>query len=96
MVELDLAHLDEPSSALDPRAENDLLTRFIELTKNKTVIYISHRLSCARLADEIIFFKDGEIIEKGTHEELMRKRGEYEKLFVLQAKNYINLEEVSS
>ena len=86
--------LDEPTSALDPIAEGELYSKYNELVKDKTSIFISHRLSSTRFCDEIYFLENGKIIEKGSHEELMKKEGEYFKMFNLQAKYYKeNLEE---
>lgn len=84
----DLIILDEPSSALDPDAEYELNKAITEYAKEKTVIFISHRLSTTRNADKIYMFKDGEIIESGSHEELMSKNGQYAYMFNLQAEKY--------
>lgn len=80
--------LDEPSSALDPFSEDELLMKFREIAKEKLVIYISHRLSCVSMADEILYIKDNEIKERGSHQELMKRNGEYAKLYKAQAKYY--------
>lgn len=80
--------LDEPSSALDPFSEDELLMKFREIAKEKLVIYISHRLSCVSMADEVLYIKDNEIKERGSHQELMKKNGEYAKLYETQAKYY--------
>lgn len=87
----DLAVLDEPSSALDPIAEYKMYESLIDATKNKTVIYISHRLSSAVLADRICVFENGKIVEVGAHRELMEKKGVYEEMFTMQASNYSSL-----
>lgn len=84
----DLIILDEPSSALDPDAEYELNKAIAEYAKEKTVIFISHRLSTTRSADKIYMFKNGEIIESGSHEELMNKNGKYAYMFNLQAEKY--------
>lgn len=84
----DLAILDEPSSALDPVAETKMYDSLMEGTKDKTVIYISHRLSSATRSDNILVFAHGELIETGKHEELMALDGEYCKMFTLQASGY--------
>lgn len=86
--DFDLAILDEPSSALDPIAESKMYDSLMEGTKNKTVIYISHRLSSATRSDNILVFANGELIEQGNHEELMTLDGEYCKMFTLQASGY--------
>jgi ATP-binding cassette subfamily B protein len=80
--------LDEPTSAMDARAEFDLFERFHELTKGRTAILISHRLSSVRMVDRVYVLADGEILESGTHDELVERDGEYAKLFNLQAQYY--------
>ena len=80
--------LDEPSSALDPIAEHTMFENMIRATEGRSVIFISHRLSSATLADRVYMMEDGEIIEEGTHSELMEKDGKYAEMFRLQAKNY--------
>jgi len=80
--------MDEPSSALDPKAEAEVFTKFRKLTKGKTAIIISHRLSTITNADCIYLFKEGGVIEKGNHEELVSLNGEYAQLFEIQATNY--------
>ncbi len=84
----DLAILDEPSSALDPIAEYNMFESLIAATENKTVIYISHRLSSAVLSDRIYVFENGTVSEEGTHEELMNNGKDYCEMFTLQASNY--------
>ena len=86
--DFDLAILDEPSSALDPIAEYKMYESLIEATKEKTVIYISHRLSSAVLSDKIYVFDNGSVIESGSHEELMQSGKDYCEMFTLQASNY--------
>ena len=93
--DFDIAVLDEPSSALDPVAESKTYDALIEGTKGKTVIYISHRLSSATRSDNILVFNNGELVEQGTHEELMANNGEYAEMFTLQASGYTQNEEVS-
>ena len=80
--------LDEPTAALDPIAENDTYMKYNEMTAGKTSVFISHRLASTRFCDRIIFLADGVIIEEGTHEELLRKGGEYAKLFEVQSRYY--------
>ncbi len=86
--EAPIVALDEPTSALDPRAEQEVFRAFHELTRGRTAILISHRLSTVRLADCIYFLSDGRIVESGTHEALLRKHGFYAELFETQARSY--------
>ena len=87
--------MDEPSAALDPLAEEKIYSDIMEEAKEKTVIFISHRLSSVKLVDRILFMKDGQIVEEGTHDILMAKGGEYAKLFYQQACLY-NVKEANS
>ncbi len=80
--------LDEPSSALDPISEYNVNQSMLEAAKDKTVVFISHRLSTTRNADRIIMLADGEIIEEGSHEELMKLNGKYAQMFNMQAEKY--------
>lgn len=80
--------MDEPSANLDPIAEYNLNKSMIEAAKDKTVIFISHRLSTTRNADRIYVMENGEIIENGTHDELMAQNGKYAYMFNLQAEKY--------
>lgn len=82
------AVLDEPSSALDPIAEYKMYENLIDVTKDKAVLYISHRLSSAVLSDRIIVIGDGEILQQGSHSELMQCEGKYKEMFTLQASSY--------
>lgn len=86
--QFDIAVLDEPSSALDPVAEYKMYENLISATENKTVIYISHRLSSAVLSDKIFVLDNGKIIETGNHRQLMEQGGEYSKMFNLQSESY--------
>ncbi|MEO6894991.1 MAG: ABC transporter ATP-binding protein [Ginsengibacter sp.] len=88
MKEAQLLILDEPTSALDARAEYTVFQRFAELTKGKTAVLISHRFSTVRMANRILVLDKGEIIEVGSHEELVSKNGHYAELFALQAQGY--------
>ena len=83
--------LDEPSSALDPIAEYQLNHSMLEATENKTVIFISHRLSTTRLADRIFLLEKGRIAEQGTHEELLARNGRYAAMWRAQAGQYIEV-----
>ena len=80
--------LDEPTAALDPIAENDIYQKYSSMTQGRTSLFISHRLASTRFCDRIIMLKDGCISEEGTHDELMRRGGEYAKLFAVQSKYY--------
>lgn len=86
----DLFILDEPSSALDPIAETQMYKNMLELGKDKTLIFISHRLSATANVDRIYLFEHGEIVECGTHEELMKNpKGRYFEMFSSQAEKYL-------
>lgn len=87
--ESEIIILDEPTAALDPQSELDIFEKFNELTHGKTTIYISHRMASATLADKIVVMKDGNIIEIGNHNDLMKKQKEYYKMFQMQAKWYV-------
>lgn len=80
--------LDEPTSALDPLVEYDILTKFLELTRRRTSIVISHRVGICRAADKVVVMKDGRVVECGTHEELRHAGGEYSRIWREQAKWY--------
>ena len=80
--------LDEPTAALDPIAESEMYQKYNEMTKGKSSVYISHRLASTRFCDRIILIADGGIQEEGTHEELLRKGGEYAKLYEVQSQYY--------
>ena len=84
----DMVILDEPSSALDPLAEYNMYRNMMKLSEGKGVIFISHRLSSARMADKIYLVKDGRIVEQGSHDEMMALNGYYHEMFMLQAENY--------
>ncbi len=88
MSDSDVIILDEPTSALDARAEYEAFQRFIGLTQGKTSVIISHRFSTVRMADRILVLNKGEILELGTHEELLNHNGLYAELFELQAEGY--------
>ena len=81
--------LDEPTAALDPIAETQLYRDFADLTEDRTTILISHRLGICSMVDRILVFKDGRVIEDGSHKELMRKNGAYASMYREQAKWYI-------
>ena len=83
-----LVILDEPTAALDPIAENELYLNYGKSVENKTSVYISHRLSSTRFCDRILLLEHGEIIEEGTHESLLAKKGRYAELFEVQSRYY--------
>lgn len=80
--------LDEPTAALDPIAENRLYESYDEIMKNKTTVFISHRLASTRFCSRILLIEGAQIREEGTHEELLDQRGKYYELFETQAKYY--------
>ena len=84
----DLVIMDEPTAALDPKAEHYLYREMRNLFDGKTVVLISHRMSSVRHADCIYFMKEGQITESGNHESLIKEDGNYAKMFSLQAKSY--------
>jgi ATP-binding cassette, subfamily B, bacterial len=89
MREAQLIILDEPTASLDARAEHEVFVRFAELMKGKAAVLISHRFSTVRMADRILFLEHGQLLELGSHEELLAKGGKYAELFRLQAKGYL-------
>lgn len=86
----DIMILDEPTASLDPMAEQEVFNEFDRLREGKTTIFVSHRLSSATTADNILVLEYGELIEQGNHAELMEKKGRYYELFSTQAKRYIS------
>ena len=85
--------LDEPTAALSPQNEYMVYQKFNEITENKTVIYISHRLASCRLSDRIVVLEDGQLVESGSHEQLMQKNGPYASMFSMQSEHYISTKE---
>lgn len=85
----DIVILDEPTASLDAIAEQEIYNQFDRLRRDKTTVFVSHRLSSATVANKIVVLENGSIVEIGTHEELMRAHGEYYRLFSTQAKRYI-------
>ena len=88
MRDAQLLILDEPTAALDARAEYEVFQRFSDLTKGKTAVLISHRFSTVRMADRILVLEKGHKLELGSHEELLALDGTYAELFNLQAQGY--------
>ena len=86
--EFGLLILDEPSASLDPIVEYNLNNLILNEIKNTTMILISHRLSNVKKCDKIFFISNGEVLECGTHDELMKKNGKYCEMFNKQAENY--------
>ncbi|MHC0064960.1 ABC transporter ATP-binding protein [Nostoc sp. UIC 10890] len=84
----DILVLDEPTSAIDAQAEFEIFNHFRAITQNQMVLLISHRFSTVRMADKIVVIENGEVIEQGTHEELLQLGERYAKLFLLQAAGY--------
>jgi ATP-binding cassette subfamily B protein len=88
MREADVIVLDEPTAALDARAEYEVFQRFRDLSRGRTALLISHRFSTVRMADRIIVLENGRVAESGSHGELLGLRGRYAELFELQAVGY--------
>lgn len=84
----DFIVLDEPTSNVDPLAETDIFRKYMDMTEGKTVIMVTHRISVASLVNRIFVFKNGEIVEDGTHEKLLLNNGEYARLYSTQAQWY--------
>jgi ATP-binding cassette subfamily B protein len=84
----DLLILDEPSSGLDAEAEHDIHRRLSDLRRDRTTLLISHRLGAVRDADRIVVLRDGQVVEQGSHAQLMARDGHYAGLFRLQAAGY--------
>ena len=88
--------MDEPTSALDPIAEQEMYRNMFEACEGKTVIFISHRLSSATMADRVYLFENGRIIEQGSHRELLALDGKYADMWHKQADTYLAKEEVTA
>ena len=86
----DILILDEPTASLDPMAEQEVFSQFDRLGKDRMTVFVSHRLSSATIAKQIIVVENGEVIECGSHRELMEKKGKYHRLFTTQARRYID------
>lgn len=85
----DIMILDEPTASLDPMAEQEIFNQFDQLREGKMTIFVSHRLSSAVIASKIVVLENGQLVEEGTHHELMELHGKYYTLFSTQAKRYI-------
>jgi len=88
MRDAQLLILDEPTAALDARAEYEVFIRFSKLVEGRMAVIISHRFSTVRMADRIIVLNEGKVVEEGTHEELLARKALYSELFLLQAEGY--------
>ena len=86
----DIMILDEPTASLDAIAEQQIYDQFDALRRGKTTIFVSHRLSSATVADKIVVLMNGEIVEQGTHRELIAQGGHYCELFTTQARRYLD------
>lgn len=80
--------LDEPTAALDPLAEEDIYMKYNQMTSGRSSVYISHRLASTRFCDRIVLLQDGNILEEGTHAQLMTLGGHYAQLFEVQSRYY--------
>lgn len=81
--------LDEPTASLSPLAEHEIYSKFYQMVKEKTAVFISHRLSSSAFCDKIALFSNGQIVEYGTHQELMDLNGSYAQMYRLQSKYYL-------
>lgn len=88
MRQADLVILDEPTSAIDPKTERDVMQRMFKITEGKTRLLITHRLGWVRWVDRVLVMSNGSIVESGSHEELMKRRGSYYEMYVAQAELY--------
>ena len=82
--------LDEPTAALDPKSEAEIYARFDEMSGGRTAVYVSHRMSSCRFCERIVVFKDGQVVEQGTHDALLEQNGEYAALWNAQAQHYMS------
>ena len=80
--------LDEPTSNVDPQSEEEIFAKVLDIAKEKIIVLVSHRFSTVRKADKILVLENGTIIEYGTHQELINKRGRYKELFDIQAQSF--------
>lgn len=89
IADRDIVILDEPTASLDPRSEYEIYQKFLELTVNKTVFFITHRLSAVKLSDKVLVLKEGSVHGYDTHENLMKNNPYYKEMYEMQAKGYI-------
>ena len=87
--------LDEPTASIDPRSEHRVFQRFADMAREPTTILITHRLASVSMADRILVLKNGELVESGTHKELLSRGGEYAELWAMQSESYVQLSHVS-
>lgn len=80
--------MDEPTAALDPLSERKMYETYDELMKAKSTVFISHRLASTRFCDRILLLEGGKVLEEGSHDELLLRKGKYYELFETQAKYY--------
>lgn len=90
LKQADLIIFDEPSSSLDVLSEKNIFSNAFKKHKDKSMIFITHKLSNIKNIDRIYFIQDGKAVESGTHNELMRKKGYYYTLFTQQSDGYLN------
>jgi len=88
--EANLLIFDEPTAAIDPKTEVEIFKMLIELCKNKTAIFVSHRLGWTKECDRIVVLDNGKVIEQGNYDELMAKKGEYYQMYKAQSFWYQN------
>jgi ABC-type multidrug transport system fused ATPase/permease subunit len=81
--------LDEPTSNIDPQSEEEIFEKLIDVVKSRIMLLISHRFSTVKKANHILVINKGELVEEGSHKELMSKKGMYARLFKIQAKSYV-------
>lgn len=84
-----ICFFDEPTSAIDPFMEDELYRQIMRIAEGKTTFFVTHRLSSLKYADRVVVMKDGRIAESGTHEELMRRQGEYAQMYAAQKNSYM-------
>ena len=84
-----LAILDEPTAAIDPRSEFEIYHHFAELSQNKTVLFVTHRLSSVTMADKVLFLKAGKVVGFAPHQVLMQTTAAYAEMYRMQAEGYV-------